>query len=422
MMPSFMSPDRMRLIDYWIGVPACWTLTVARRARAALRGRRPMPLDPPRRVLFVELAEMGTTVLAYPAIQRVKERSPGADVFFLIFKHIAEGVRTLEVIPEAHVITIDASSLWTLARDTWRFMRLARRHRIDTAINLETFVRLSTILCVLSGARRRVGFHAFTQEGLYCGRLLTHEVIYNPHLHMSQSLVTLVDALDEPLDHVPLGKFVAPSPSACAVPRRSTGDAGRTRVQQLVGAASAAAGRRLIVINPNASALLPLRKWPLDRYARLVERLLHDPRNVCVVTGSASEREEARFILERVKSDRVVDLTGKTSLADLIDLFNVADVLVSNDSGPAQFAALTDIHAFVFFGPETPARYGPLSDRCVPLYASYACSPCVTAFNQRRSPCHDNLCVQHFDVETVAQLVTSRLDAPIDGHHSFGPF
>ena len=403
-----MSPDRMREIDYWIGVPVCWALTVARGVRAAIRGRRPVPGEPPRSVLFVELAEMGTTVLAYPALQRLKQRAPDAQIFFLIFKHLAESVRTLEVMPESHVLTIDASSLWTIARDTWRFMRVARRHRVDTAINLETFVRLSTILCVLSGARRRVGFHAFTQEGLYCGRLLTHEVIYNPHLHMWQSLVTLVDALAEPLTDVPLGKVVPPEPSAFTVPKKSTGAAGRDRVQQLVGAATT--GQRLIVINPNASALLPLRKWPLDRYARLVQRLLDDPRNVCVVTGSASEREEARFILDRVKSDRVVDLTGKTSLGELIDLFNVADVLVSNDSGPAQFASLTDIHAFVFFGPETPARYGPLSDRCVPLYANYACSPCVTAFNQRRSACTDNLCVQHFDVETVAQLVTSRLE------------
>ena len=410
-MASFLSPDRMRRIDYWIGVPLCWALTVARGVRAAVGGSRSVPAEPPRRVLFVELAEMGTTVLAYPALQRLKERSPDAEVFFLIFKHIADSVRTLELVPEAHVITLDASSLWTIARDTWRFLRLARRHRIDTAINLETFVRLSTLLCVLSGARRRVGFHAFTQEGLYCGRLLTHEVIYNPHLHMWQSLVTLVDALAEPLSDVPLGKIVSPAPSAFTVPKKSIGASGRERVQQLVGgAAPLVDGRRLIVINPNASALLPLRKWPLDRYALLVERLLHDPRNVCVVTGSASEREEARFIVDRVKSDRVVDLTGKTSLGELIDLFNVADVLVSNDSGPAQFAALTDIHAFVFFGPETPARYGPLSDRCVPLYANYACSPCVTAFNQRRSPCRDNRCVQHFDVETVAQLVTSRLE------------
>ena len=66
-----MSPDRMRHIDHWVGVPVCWALTVARRVRAALGGRRTIPSDPPRNVLFVELAEMGTTVLAYPALQRL---------------------------------------------------------------------------------------------------------------------------------------------------------------------------------------------------------------------------------------------------------------------------------------------------------------------------------------------------------------
>ena len=75
-------------------------------------------------------------------------------------------------------------------------------------------------------------------------------------------------------------------------------------------------GKRLIAINPNASKLISIRKWPLDRYAQLVARLLEDPRNVCAITGLASEREDARFILDRVKSDRLVDLTGKTSLRE----------------------------------------------------------------------------------------------------------
>jgi ADP-heptose:LPS heptosyltransferase len=405
-----MSPDRMRQIDHWIGVPVCWALTVVRRARAMIVGRPARPATPPQQVLFVELAEMGTTVLATPALQRLKTRNPDAEVFFLIFKHLADSVIALGVVPAAHVFTIDASSLWTIARDTVRFMRAARRHRIDTAVNLEPFVRLSTILCLLSGARRRAGFHAFMQPGLYCGRLLTHEVTYSAHLHMWQSLVTLVNALWESPGTVPMGKTLAPGPEDLIVPTIATGESGRERIRQLVGRATSP-GERLIVINPNASALLPIRKWPLDRYAGLVESLLRDPRNVCVVIGSAFERVEARFIADRVKSDRLIDLTGRTTLSELIDLFNVADVLVSNDSGPAQFAALTSIHAFVFFGPETPARYGPLSDRCVPLYAGYACSPCVTAFNQRRTSCQDNVCVKHFDVETVARLVTEKLGA-----------
>jgi ADP-heptose:LPS heptosyltransferase len=96
----------------------------------------------------------------------------------------------------------------------------------------------------------------------------------------------------------------------------------------------AAAGKRLIAINPNASKLIAIRKWPLDRYAQLVARLLDDESVACVITGLPSEREDAQYILDRVRSDRLVDLTGKTSLRELIDLFNLVDVLVTNDSGP----------------------------------------------------------------------------------------
>jgi ADP-heptose:LPS heptosyltransferase len=171
----------------------------------------------------------------------------------------------------------------------------------------------------------------------------------------------------------------------------------------------AAAGKRLIAINPNASKLISIRKWPLDRYAALVDRLLEDPRNACVITGVASERDDARAIAERVKSDRLVDLTGKTSLPELIDLYNVADLLVTNDSGPAHFAALTNLHIVVFFGPETPRLYAPLTDRCTVLYSGFACSPCVSAFNQRRSVCTNNRCLTHISVDAVFEAVTRQL-------------
>src|SRR5438552_3900934 len=77
---AFLSPDRMRWIDRWMGVPACWILTVARRLLEALGRPTPAAAVPPRNVVFVELAEMGTTVLAYPAIHRLKALSPDAQV------------------------------------------------------------------------------------------------------------------------------------------------------------------------------------------------------------------------------------------------------------------------------------------------------------------------------------------------------
>ncbi len=127
-------------------------------------------------MLFIELAEMGTTVLACPAVHRLRTAHPDCQVFFLLFKQIEDSVKVLKIVPDAHVLTIDPSSLGSLIRDTVSFMSTARRLGIDTVINLEAFTRFSAILAYLSGASTSVGFHRFTQEGLYTGDLLTHKV------------------------------------------------------------------------------------------------------------------------------------------------------------------------------------------------------------------------------------------------------
>ena len=403
----------MRRLDRWLGIPICFALTVASRLASLLSSRSARTVAKPRKVLFIELAEMGTTVLACPAVHRLRTAQPDCQVFFLLFKQIEDSVKVLKVVPDAHVLTIDPSSLGSLLRDTLRFMSTARRLGIDTAINLEAFTRFSAILAYLSGASTSVGFHRFTQEGLYTGDLLTHKVGYNSHLHTWQSLMTLVMALErspEELAEMPLGKFPAPAASDCVVPKVRIDAAGRQRLQALVTRdRPAAAGKRLIVVNPNASKLISIRKWPLDRYAELVRRLLEDPQNACAITGVASEWEDAKFIADRVQSDRLINLTGRTTLEELIGVFNIADVLVTNDSGPAHFAALTDIDVIVFFGPETPALYKPLTDRATVLYAGFACSPCVSAFNQRRSVCANNRCLQDIPVETVHATVLERL-------------
>jgi ADP-heptose:LPS heptosyltransferase len=400
----------MRRLDRWLGIPICFLLTLASRAASLFSGRR---AGAPRKVVFIELAEMGTTVLACPAVHRLRQSFPACEIYFLLFRQIQDSVKVIGIVPDTHVLTIDPTSLGSLVRDTWRFMADARRLGIDTAINLEAFTRFSTILAFLSGAATRVGFHRFTQEGLYTGDLVTHPVGYNTHLHTWQSLMTLVMALERPPDaltELPLAKFPAPAGHDCVIPRIGIDAATRDRLVRLIADGHPnVLGKRLILINPNASKLISIRKWPLERYAELVRRLLEDPRNACAITGVASEWDDAKFIVDRVPSDRLVNLAGRTSLEDLIGVFNIADVLVTNDSGPAHFAALTPIHVVVFFGPETPELYRPVTEHCTVLYSNYACSPCVSAFNQRRSVCSNNRCLQAISVDEVHATVSSLL-------------
>ena len=402
-----LSPDRMRRIDYWVGVPLCFVLTGVARALDVLGRQRPP--SSPKHVLFIELAEMGSLVLAVPAVRRLKVQSPDCRTFFLVFRHVSPGVRVLDLAGNSDVMTIDPSSLRTVVRDTLRFLRNARRHRIDTVINLESFARFSTILAFLTGARTRVGFAPFAQRGLYVGDLVTHRVIYNPHIHTWQSFVTLVQALEQPENDLPLGKVPIPLPHEGVLPDDYISrPASESFKKRFTADYPVAAGKRLIVVNPNASKLISIRKWPLARYAELVRRLLEDPSNVCVLTGVASERDDTAFIREAVPSERIIDLAGRTTLEELLLLFSIAELLITNDSGPAQFAALTNIDLLVFFGPETPKLYRPLTNRCTVMYADLACSPCVSAFNQRESVCVNNRCLTNISVD-VAHAAATRI-------------
>ena len=94
-------------------------------------------------------------------------------------------------------------------------------------LDLELFARVSAILAGLSGATIRVGFHRFTQEGLYRGDTMNRPVLYNPHQHIAQQFVTLADAI---------GSTDMPPRSACvqrgaAAAAAAPAAAGRARIR-----------------------------------------------------------------------------------------------------------------------------------------------------------------------------------------------
>ena len=401
----------MRAIDFWVGIPLTFLLTVIDRT-LRLVGLAASPIGAPRNVLFIQLAEMGTMVVAYPSLRKARELFPDATLHFLCFTQIKSSVEMLEIIAPENIVTIDADSAASLVRDTVALPWRARRRGIDTVINMEAFVRYSSVLSYLSGAGRRVGFHRFNQEGLYTGDLLTHKVLYNPHVHAAHSFLDLVHALDAPDDQMPRVKRPR-AMDRLEVPKITTDDDTAEDLWRKLRAIDGDVGptRKLVVLNPNSSARFPMRRLPLDSFTELARTLLEDPEVFLLITGVASEKPDAQYICTRVGSPRMLDLTGRTTMKELLHLFNLAHVLVTSDSGPAHFAALTRIHVVVFFGPEIPERYRPLTSRVDVVHTGYTCSPCIGPQNQRLSPCNDNQCMKSISVQEVSVLVRSRLEA-----------
>ena len=406
-----MNVDTMRKVDYWLGIPLTALSTpLIKLAQLFMAPRQP---DTPRNILFVELSEMGSTILADPAMREAAEKFD-AQLHFVIFAKNRPSLELLDTVPRENVFTLREDSLVSLILDALRFIRWCRQRDIDTAIDLELFSRASALLTGWSFARRRVGFHNFHGEGLWRGDLLTHKVLYNPHMHISRNFMALVRALEQPQPQVPYTK-VAIRPEDIRLRQVEVTPAQQQAMIEKIQARAPGFDperHRLALINPNASELLPQRRWPQDNYRQLMQRLLARYDDLYVlITGAPAEAEEAEALKKSVGHARCINFAGGCKFAELPHLYSVSTVMVTNDSGPGHFSAITPLKTFVLFGPETPALYGSLGNS-TPIWAGLACSPCVSAANHRKTPCTDPVCMRAISVDEVFHKVCAHLDAP----------
>src|SRR5437773_1082878 len=394
--------------DRWIGAPLCAILTLLRKIFESAGPQGPRQVQ---RILFVKFAEQGSTVLAYPAIRRAVEMVGRENVYFVVFEDNRFILDVMEIIPEENVITIPTNSPCGLALGALRAVLRIRKIRIDGVVDMEFLTRFSAMLTFTTGAKSRVGFHTFFGDGPYRGDLMTHRLLYNPHLHTSQMFEAMVEALTRdpavlptfdftPSVNQPLARF-RPSPSEVAEV-----NALLQRENPRIGSAP------LILLNPNASDLLPLRRWPAPHYVQLARRLLERYSDLFIAfTGAPSEAVANAQLADKVGSDRVIRLAGKTTLRHLLVLYARSAILVTNDSGPAHFASMTPIRVVTLFGPETPALFAARSPKATTLWAGIACSPCVNAYNNRQSVCRNNVCMQAITVDDVFKEVSRIYDS-----------
>ncbi|MGR9107517.1 MAG: glycosyltransferase family 9 protein [Gammaproteobacteria bacterium] len=389
-----MNVALVRTLDRVVGIWICRVLSLLAKFFP-----RKEPEGPPKRILVILLSEMGSLILAYPMFLRIKEKYPHASLCVLLFEKNREVLEILGVVSEENILTIRDRSVRHFALDSLRVFVRLRRFAADAVIDCELFARISSIFSYLSGAGIRCGFAPYTQEGLYRGSFMNRPVLYNPYHHISRQYLNLVEAFAS--RSLPLAKrategdeLVTPS----FIPEPHALEQMRAR---LLEDFPVCRERRLVLIYPGGG-ILPIRAWPLPHYCTLVKFLRNEG---CVVgiIGLESDKPLAREMIGLCGGPDTIDLTGYTrSVRELILLFFHAVLLITNDGGPGQFAAMTPIRTIIFFGPETPALYGSHSPNAYFFYSGLSCSPCLTAYNHRNSPCDgDNQCLKRITPEQV---------------------
>jgi len=384
-----MKTRSMIAIDAWLGLPLCALLSTL---RWPFRRTKP-EVGHVQRILVTKFIGMGSVVLATPFLRRLNETYPSAKITFLTLSSNAGLCRRLPGVAEVIEVHHDRGLVSLLLSVPGLLMTL-RRRRFDIAFDFEFYSRLSNLVSWGSGARRRVGFFV---RARWRGSMLTDPVYFNSTLPYGDAVMAQLRPLE-----------IAPGPAdRLARPEVTESEAEHSWARLLT--LGLPTEGTFVVVNVNSSDLCDERRWPGDRFARLIERFENE---ICqvdrfVFIGLASQGDTVAEVLSTVDPDvlpRCLDLSGRTTLTELLVLLSRSALLVTNDSGPLHLAAALKVPTVSLFGPENPGFYGPVGDCHLVFYANHWCSPCLSVFNAKIAMCGgENECMRRI---TVDQVVT----------------
>ena len=182
-------------------------------------------------------------------------------------------------------------------------------------------------------------------------------------------------------------RFAALADVAPTTPRLSADPAAR---QRLLAKHRLRTEGPIVALCPGA-AYGPAKRWPVEHFAALARRCTNAGAEVWIV-GSAKETSigEAICASQGADGSTVVNLAGRTSLLEVVDLLSAASVVVSNDSGLLHVAAALDVPVVAVYGSTSPDFTPPLGTRAATVQRELGCRPCF----QRECPLGHTDCLQ----------------------------
>jgi heptosyltransferase-2 len=142
-----------------------------------------------------------------------------------------------------------------------------------------------------------------------------------------------------------------------------------------------------------------LRRWPIENYVILVE-LLNKNNITPVLIGSKGDS----WAEEYFKGTRHISIIGKTSLTDLLHIYNKSKLLITHDTGTMHLAKLTGLNVITLFGPTNPLKFIDInSKKHIAIWGGSGlyCAPCYDG--KHFADCKNNLCMKNITPELVME-------------------
>jgi ADP-heptose:LPS heptosyltransferase/SAM-dependent methyltransferase len=347
-------------------------------------------------IVVSKFVGIGSILQATPLLRALRHHFPHARLVLLTAASNSSLVPHLDGIDDA--VYVDDRNLRVLLGTTVRAVLRLIRQRVDLFFDLEVYSAYATLLALCSMARNRYGF--YRQSARFKLGIYTHLVYFNTQKPVRRLYLQLGAAAG----------VLLPADEALGPLRIGEGDRRRIRDcwRQVAGEALL---EKAVVVNPNASDLLVERRWPLERFAEVIERLAQLGHTV-VVTGAKSETGYVESLVGTLSPEtraHVVNTAGLLDFGAFCALLEASRCVVTNDTGPMHLAIALGRPTVCLFGPGDPNHYGVRDGEIRIIWKGVFCSPCL--YHSDEPPCGgDNVCMKKICAVEVLAAVAELLE------------
>jgi heptosyltransferase II len=313
---------------------------------------------------------VGDAIMALPALRAVRSRFLDAEVTILARPYVAAIYRDQQVCDNL-----------MLVQDKRELLGELRAQKFDAALLLQNAFEAAW-MAWRAGVPERIGYARDGRSLLLTkalpvpkpGEIPAHEKYY--YLELLRRAGWLDSLLDE--------SFI----------KLNVPEENRQRATEFLRSNGVKPDTLRIAIGAGAS-YGSAKCWPPDRFAELANRLQTHGENDVILFGTSAEASVSSAIAAGMRRPPV-DLTGKTSIADLPALLSQCHLFIGNDSGAMHVAAAVGLPVVAVFGPTDPFGTAPVTPRCSIVQEKPYCSPCFL----RRCPT-DHRCMTRLTPDAV---------------------
>jgi heptosyltransferase-2 len=302
---------------------------------------------------------VGDAVMCVPALRQLRRILPDAHITLVARPGTSDIFIDAEFADE--LIVYERTGLGSV----WKQISEWKKRRFDLAVLFQNAFEAAAI-AFLARVPARIGYDTERR-----GFLLTDSIPppeWKDERHEVFYYLNIVGELEQSISTEPSRETLEPEFAL------SVSEDRKQKARELLREHGLDTARPLVLLCPG-SVNSRAKRWPAERFAALADQFRAVATNLALI-GSPGETDVSEKVRELADSKPLV-LTGKTSVAEATALISIADVLITNDTGPAHIGPAVGTPTLVIFGPTNPVTTRPFGPAGVVVREPPYCAPCM---------------------------------------------